>query len=227
MEQLPNYVNVVFILTALLTALLLYKATNYSKPVIIITTIWLALQAVLSVSGFYKVTTGLPPRFALAIMPPVILIVIIFLTKKGRDATDRFDIKMLTLLHVVRIPVELTLYWLFLHKAVPQIMTFEGRNFDIICGLTAPAIYYFAYVKNTLGKTVLIAWNITCLLLLANIVVTAVLSAPLRFQQFGFDQPNIALFYFPFVWLPAFVVPTVLFAHLVSLKQLIKSGANA
>jgi heme A synthase len=222
MEQLPIYVSIVFILTALLTAVLLYKATNYSKPIIIITVLWLVFQAVLGLSGFYTVTTGLPPRFSLVIMPPVIFIAVIFLTKKGRGSIDDFDIKTLTILHVVRIPVELTLYWLFLHKAVPEIMTFEGRNFDIFCGLTAPVIYYFAYVKNAIGKKMLMAWNVICLLLLANIVVTAVLSAPLRFQQFGFEQPNIALFYFPFVWLPGFVVPAVLFAHLVNLRRLMK-----
>jgi hypothetical protein len=226
MEQLPNYISIVFVFTALLTAVLLYKATNYSKGVITITAIWLALQAVLGLSGFYTVTTGLPPRFALVILPPVIFIAVIFLTKKGKDAIDSFDVKMLTLLHIVRIPVELTLYWLFLHKAVPQIMTFEGRNFDVFCGLTVPVIYYFAYIKNVFGKTVLMLWNIACLLLLTNIVITAVLSTPLRFQQFGFEQPNIALFYFPLVWLPAFVVPTVLFAHLVSIRRLMKNSAS-
>ncbi|MEP6611127.1 MAG: hypothetical protein ABJA76_04565 [Mucilaginibacter sp.] len=222
METLPIYISVVFVLTTLLALLLLYKAGGNSKSLIIVVLLWLALQAVAGLAGFYTVTNDTPPRFALLVMPPVVFIVNRFITKKGRVVIDGFDVKMLTLLHIVRIPVELTLYWLFLHKAVPQIMTFEGRNFDILCGLTAPVIYYFGYVKNVLGRKVILGWNIICLLLLTNIVVTAVLSAPFPSQKFAFDQPNIAMLYFPFVWLPCFVVPAVLFAHLVAMRRLVK-----
>ena len=42
------------------------------------------------------------------------------------------------------------------------------------------------------------------------------------FQQFGFDQPNIAMLYSPFVWLPCFIVPTVLFSHLVCIRKYLK-----
>jgi|ERR1700761_3619707 len=221
MENLPGYIALTFIATTLLTLILLYKATHYSKPIIIITLTWLILQAVISLTGFYTVTNVLPPRFGLLLIPPVVFIVVSFFTIKGKAAIEGFDVKQLTLLHLVRIPIEIGLYWLFLHKTVPQLMTFEGRNFDIICGLTAPVIYYFGYIKNSLNKAVLIGWNIACLLLLANIVVLAVLSAPFPFQKFAFDQPNLAILYFPFIWLPGFIVPAVLFAHLVSLRRLI------
>lgn len=109
----------------------------------------------------------------------------------------------------------------FLHKSIPQLMTFEGRNFDIIAGLTAPVIYYFGYIKKVFPKSVLLTWNIICLVLLLNIVVNAVLSAPTPIQQFAFDQPNTGVLYFPFVWLPGFIVPVVLLAHIVSIRSLI------
>jgi len=225
MEHLPLYIPATFVLTTLITLMFLYKASNFSRSVIVTMLIWLVIQAVLSLKDFYLITTGVPPRFALSLMPPVLLILILFITKKGRDFLEGFNAKILTLLHIVRIPVELTLYWLFLHKAVPEIMTFEGRNFDIICGLTAPLVYYFGYIKKVLSRSVLLTWNIICLLLLINIVATAILSAPFAFQKFGFEQPNIALLYFPFVWLPSFVVPCVLLAHLINIRQL--SNKNA
>ena len=221
MEHLPNYISIGFIVTTLITLLLLYKAAYYSKPVIALTLLWLALQAALGLAGFYTITTGVPPRFALLLTPPVIFIIVLFLLKNGRRAMDGFDVKTLTLLHIVRIPVELTLYGLYLHKVVPEVMTFEGRNFDILCGLTAPFVYYFGYIKQILSKKIVLAWNLICLLLLANIVVTAVLAAPFSFQRLAFDQPNIALLYFPFVWLPSFIVPAVLFAHLSSIRKLL------
>jgi hypothetical protein len=221
MEHLPNYIGIGFIVTTLITLLLLYKAAHYSKPVIALTLLWLALQAALGLAGFYTVTTGAPPRFALLLMPPVIFIIILFSLKNGRRVMDGFDVKTLTLLHIVRIPVELTLYGLYLHKVVPEVMTFEGRNFDILCGITAPFVYYFGYIKQILSKKIVLAWNVICLLLLANIVVIAVSAVPFSFQRLAFDQPNIALLYFPFVWLPSFIVPAVLFAHLSAIRKLL------
>ena len=148
MEHLPLYIPVIFVFTTLLTLALLYKASNYSKPLIITLLLWLALQAAVGLSGFYIISTGMPPRFALLLVPPVLLILILIFTKRGLAFINGFDAKTLTLVHMVRIPVEITLYWLFLHKAVPQVMTFEGRNFDILCGLTAPLVYYWGYLNH-------------------------------------------------------------------------------
>ena len=221
-NNLPIIINIIFGLTTLLTVYLFYKATNHSKTTLAIILVWLLLQAILGWKGFYTVTDTFPPRFALLAVPAVLFIASLFLSVKGRTYLDSLDTKTLTLLHIVRIPVELTLYWLFLNKAVPQLMTFEGRNFDILAGITAPVVFYFGYVKNTFNKTVLICWNLVCLGLLFNIVINAVLSAPTSFQQFAFDQPNIAILYFPFVWLPCCVVPLVLLAHLVSIRKLLQ-----
>jgi hypothetical protein len=102
-------------------------------------------------------------------------------------------------------------------------MTFEGRNFDIFSGLTAPVIYYSGFIKKRLGKNVILLWNFICLGLLINIVVNAILSAPFPFQMFAFDQPNIAILYFPFVWLPGCVVPLVLLSHLATIRQLLNA----
>ncbi len=101
-------------------------------------------------------------------------------------------------------------------------MTFEGRNFDILAGITAPIIAYLAFTQKKISRNGLLIWNFICLALLANIVVNAFLSVPSPVQQFAFDQPNIAILYVPFSWLPTFVVPVVLFAHLASIQQLLK-----
>jgi hypothetical protein len=134
------------------------------------------------------------------------------------------DLKWLMLVHVLRIPVEFVLFWLFMHKAIPRIMTFEGRNLDLLAGITAPLLYYFGFVKNQLSFRVILAWNFISLALLLNIVVIAVLTMPFSIQQFGFEQPDIALFYFPFVWLPGYLVPMVIFAHLFTIRQLLNRG---
>lgn len=224
-SNLPVFVNVLFIITTSLTIILFCKATKNPKSSLVILLSWMVFQGALGLSGFYKTTDTFPPRFALLALPAMLFIIILFVTARGRVYLDSLDTKALTLLHIVRIPVELCLYWLFLQKVIPQLMTFEGRNFDIIAGLTAPLVFYFGYAKKRLNKKILLLWNFICLCLLLNIVINAVLSAPSSFQQFAFEQPNIAILYFPFVWLPCCVVPLVLLAHLVCIRKLIYQRA--
>jgi hypothetical protein len=72
-----------------------------------------------------------------------------------------------------------------------------------------------------MSRKALLVWNLICLGLLINIVTIAVITAPFPFQQLAFDQPNIAVLYFPFIWLPACIVPLVLLSHLVCIKVLL------
>ena len=218
--DLPFYINFVFIATLLLTLALFLRATKYSKVVVLISFIWILVQGGLAYSGFYSDIAENPIKFGWGVPPTLLLILAVFVSKKGKLWINTMDIKTLTLLHTVRIPVELVLYWLFLYKAIPELMTFEGRNFDILAGITAPFVYYFGFIKNKIGKKGILIWNIISLLLLLNIVINAVLSAPLPFQQFAFEQPNIAIFHFPFIWLPTFIVPVVLFSHLATISRL-------
>lgn len=226
MENLPLYLSVMMMLITVLTVFIFYTAANRSKTVLFILAAWMVIQTVISVPGFYTVTTTLPPRFALTIVPPFVFIVFLFVTRKGQEFITSLNIKSLTLLHTVRIPVEIVLLGLFINKTIPGIMTFEGRNFDILSGLSAPVIYYFMFVRRKLPATLFLLWNIVCIGLLVNIVVIAILSAPFPFQQLAFEQPNIAVLYFPFVWLPAVIVPLVLLSHLVSIYQVIKNTTS-
>ncbi len=222
METLPSGLTLLFILTIIITIAFFYKASNQSKVFLIFISGWIVVQSIISLSGFYTVTDNLPPRFALVPIPLFICILLLFFTRKGQYFLDHLNLKTLTLLHIVRIPVEICLFWLFTYKTIPQLMTFEGRNFDIISGISAPIIYYFGFVKPSISKTVLLYWNFICLGLLLNIVINAALSAPFPLQQFGFDQPNIAVLYFPYVFLPGCIVPLVLISHLASIRQLLK-----
>ncbi len=221
MEHLPLFIGILFGLTTYLCVALFYKASHYSTLLLCIILIWLLVQTVLSTHGFYKLTQQVPPRFVLLLVPPLLVTGCLFLFPKGRLFIDSLNIRTLTILHVIRIPVEVCLYLLCMHRVIPQLMTFGGRNFDILSGISAPLVYYFGFIKKRMSKKALLAWNIICLGLVLHIVVNVVLSAPLPFQQFGFEQPNLALLYFPFVWLPCCVVPVVIFSHLASIRQLL------
>lgn len=227
MDQVSFLLQLSFILITLLSVFLLYRADHrLSKTFLIITSVWMVIQTAIGLTDFYTDTSGIPPRFALLIIPPTLLLLFTFVLERGREFLDNLNLKSITLLHIIRFPVEIVLYYLFLAGTIPEEMTFAGRNFDIIMGLTAPLLYYFAFNKKYTHQ-ILLVWNILGVILLVNIVVVAILSTTTPLQQFGFDQPNIAIAHFPFNFLPSIVVPIVFLAHFAAirhLRELIKMG---
>jgi hypothetical protein len=225
MENLPIFIDILFGLTVLGT-ITWFSFAAKSKTFLIIAIGWTILQSILALSGFYQNTEAMPPRLMLfGIFPTLVFITATFLTKKGISLIDRVDLKTLTYFHSIRIPVEIVLSLLFHYGVMSVYITFEGTNFDLFSGLTAPIVAYLAFRKTT-NKKLLLGWNILCLLLLLNVVITAIFAFPSPFQKLAFDQPNVAVLSFPFNLLPTVIVPTVLFGHLVAIRQLTKRNGK-
>ncbi|WP_298140299.1 hypothetical protein [Flavobacterium sp.] len=235
-QNLPIYISISFIITSIVTLLLFYwviKNSNSenvrkkSRIILLGLTIWLLIQGILSLKNVYSFNiNSMPPKIILfGIAPTILTLLLLFLSKKGRIFIDSLEVAKLTLINTVRIPVEIILYLLFINSVIPKLMTFEGRNFDLLAGISAPIIYY-GLRKSKLNSKVILIWNFVSLGLLLNIVINALFSAPSPFQKFAFDQPNIAILHFPFSFLPTFIVPVVLFGHLISIRKLIKIDLN-
>ena len=62
------------------------------------------------------------------------------------------DDRVSTFLNTVRLPIEIILLELYLNKMIPQLMTFEGRNFDVVLGITAPIVGYLYLKKRILNS---------------------------------------------------------------------------
>lgn len=233
MNDLPIALSVCFGGITLAALWLFYRVLNRSGlagvrskalPVTLGLLAWLFLQGILALNDVYNTQLDrLPPRLVVfGILPAVLVILALFASARGRAFIDALPVQELTLIHVIRVPIELVLYYLAACKAIPELMTFAGRNFDVITGITAPLMAYFGFYKRKWGTGVLLGWNIMGIGLLANVVTYGILSLPTPFQQFAFDQPNWAVLNFPVVWLPTFLVPLVLFCHLASIRQLSK-----
>ncbi|MFY0627289.1 MAG: hypothetical protein JXR07_13395 [Reichenbachiella sp.] len=229
MNELPAYIGLVFIATTIATVGFIYfgiqstekkKENKVALTVLIVICTWLALTGFLAYNGFYRNYEAIPPRLVFVFGPTLLSTFILLLIKKSRAFLLKVPITTLTYLHIVRVPVEMVLWWLALNKALPLMLTFEGINHDILSGVSAPFVAIFLVGINRYHRITAIIWNFVALGLLFNIVGHALLSAPTPFQKFSFEQPMIAVFYLPYIWLPAFIVPAVFFSHLVSLMQL-------
>lgn len=221
MENIPLSATILFTLVVIFTIWQFLRAAHKSPKALTVILLLAIIQSFLGLKGFYQVTNTTPPRFLLLVGPGVLLAILLVATKPGGRFLDSLDTKSLTLLHTARLPVEIVLYLIFIAGLIPESMTFEGRNFDILSGISTPFIYYFVFISKSKGKNLLLIWNIICLVLLANIVTIAVLSAKTPFQQLAFDQPNIGITIFPILLLPSLVVPLVLISHLAAIRQIL------
>ena len=213
MRETALGINLLFLVTVIAAFFALRRATRNATLVTALAATWIALQSAISLSGFYLGTNTLPPRLFLgAMLPPLLAIVLLCATPTGKAFLRALDLKWCVLLQTTRILVELTLFTLFRAGEVPRLLTFEGGNLDILIGLSAPLLWSL-FSSGKIGLRGLLLWNSIALLSVLNAVARALLSAPFRFQRFGFDQPTVAILHFPFVLLPAFVVPAVLLCH--------------
>ena len=230
-ENPPLWLSLFFGGILIITFAVFYTALRKAAPtkagfILLGMILWLTVLLVLAQRQFFLNIDAMPPRFLLTIVPPLLVILGLFLTKPGRAFLDQLPLQTLTFLNTIRIPVELTLYGLFVFQQIPEVMTFEGRNFDILAGITAPLAGYWASKNRPADHRKLLLWNLLALVLLINIVVHAIVSAPIPFQQLAFEQPNVGVLKFPFVGLPGLVVPLVLLGHLVSIRQLTRKIKN-
>ena len=193
-----------------------YYGTGKNRSIQIPLTIWVIVIAISSYLGFWEDTTSFPPRMILLFLSIIGLVVFLFRQIEVTDIQEGW----LTSIHILRIPVELTLLELFLAGQLPEIMTFQGWNYDIVLGITAIPLLVMRWFKVQLSPTLLRYWNIFGIVMLAIIVTIAILSAPTPLQQLAFEQPNRAVTKFPYTFLPAVVVPLVFLSHLLTLKRL-------
>lgn len=220
MKPIPLSVSLLFALTILVAVGVFCRATPRPGRTALVLFGYMALMLALAFGGFYA-NVALMPLPVLGMVGPAALIIGgLFATRAGRRWLDALDPEPLAYLHTVRVLVEFVLFALAHLGTVPHLMTFEGRNFDILTGLTAPLVAWFGFTRLKLSRGVIVVWNLAGLALLVNIAATGLLSAPTPLQRFAFDQPNVALLHPPFVWLPGVVVPLVLLAHLATLRRL-------
>lgn len=226
MQDIPTWLSFSFILCCLFALFCFHTSNGKSLKLTAIVAIWAVVHAGLALQGFYENTTAVPPRFALVIPPAFVLIIWGCLPRNAEWLERSRNTRWSTLLHTVRIGIELVLWKLAALQWVPELMTFEGRNFDILIGISAIPVAYLVW-RQKLGRNTLLVWNVLGLGFVLFILCNGILSSELPFQQFAFEQPNRAVTIFPFVLLPALVVPIVIWSHLSDILILLRAKDGA
>lgn len=229
MRDVPLHIWILFILTVISIVGFIYYAVNFAArkdkndnlPLIILTfvVIWLFSTAVLSFYDFFIHFDQLY-RLILLIAIPLVLFLAPLADRKSRVFLHKMPLTTLTYIHIVRVPLEITFWWLAIDGIITAEMTFEGTNFDILSGISAPFAAIFLVglrSKSRIGASI---WNLAALGLSIYVFHTAISFSPYLLQGSG-QASNYVLFRFPFVWVFGFVFPVIIASHLISLFKII------
>ena len=205
------------------SAIVFRNASNKPNIVwryIILITAWLISLFTLAKNGFFAVTTSFPPRLIISIVIPTIAIILFSFSTIGVRLLNAVPAHSLILMQSFRIVVEILIWYTYVESKLPIQMTWEGKNADILSGLLAlPAGYYLWKYKKDSPKLVL-AYNLTGIALLLNILIVAVLSFPTPVRYFTNEPSNIIISRFPYIVLPGVLVPIAIAMHVFSLRKM-------
>lgn len=196
------------------------RPAAWSGRIALALAIWLGVVAGVASTGFYAETAALPPRVPLTALVASATLVLTVLRSPLRTLFDATPLAWLLALQAFRLPVELFLWGLHRRGLVPEQMTFEGRNFDIVVGLTAPLVAWAAHRRHV-GRGALLVWNLVSFAALANIVFIAITSMPGPLARSWGGVAPLVVTRAPFVWLPAWLVPLAASLHILTFRRLL------
>jgi hypothetical protein len=182
--------------------------------------VWLGVTAALAESGVLSNWAARPPRWPLLPFAALGTFILLGQTRTFRRLLADIPPWQPVALQTFRVGVEFA-FWRFHQEGVAPIqVTFEGRNFDGLVGLTAP-IVATGIAFGWFGPRLTIVWNLFGLAILANAIGTVATSSPGPLHLDWPGEPFTAIASWPIIWIPALLAPIGIFLHVVSIRQAI------
>lgn len=179
--------------------------------------IWAAIVSTAALSGFSSDFSIFPLNAGPFLILPLLTIIILVSSPSTKEILTHISPKVLVTLQVFRVFVELVLWALFVQGVVPEQMTFEGRNLDVLSGIFG-AVVGIWFIQS---RRIVWIYNIAGLLLLINIVTVAILSMPTPWRLFTEGPANTMALGWPGIFLPTFLVPLAYGLHFLSIRRLL------
>jgi hypothetical protein len=186
-------------------------------------TAWLIAVWTLAVQGVFMQAPGsLVPRLPIAIFAPVVLLIIPLLRSRVVGTVlDATPASWLIGLQVYRVLGGIFLVG-WLRGQVPGTFAVPAGIGDITVGLLALPVAVWLASGARGGREAAIAWNILGIADFVSAIGTGAITAPGPLQLVVPEIPNTALLQYPSVMIPAFIVPSSILLHVLSLRQLLR-----
>jgi hypothetical protein len=203
--------------------------TLFVAALFIVGVYWRRATIATCLTIFWIAGTGLAAaRGALHFTPPPTMLILFLVivaggiglatSPLGRQLAVALPLAALVGYQGFRVIVELLMHRAYVEGLMPVQMSYSGRNYDIVTGITALGLGSWL-VAGTLPRWLVLAWNTLGLALLANIVTVALLSAPTPMRVFMNEPANVWITHAPWVWLPAVLVFAALAGHVLVYRR--------
>lgn len=212
----PVYLTILF---SLIVGAVQGELTRRSKQVGSAFFAWLAVTGVLGYTAKLHDFSQRPPRLMVLVGLAFVGVYFASYFSAFSKLTEGPGLAWLIGLQVFRVAVEIFLDLGYRAGFLPAQMTLEGRNFDVVTGLTALPMAWLV-AKNKAPKWLIYAWNTMGLALLLNVMAIAALSMPTPLRHFQNEPANTFVAYFPYVWLPAYLVQVAWMSHLLIFRTM-------
>jgi hypothetical protein len=189
-------------------------------------TLWFAVAWSAAINGVFRTGTSPLPLLPLAIFLPVTIgALLLLLSKRVGQVLDAMPATWLVALQLYRVFGSWALA-AWLHGGLLGVFALPAGMGDVLTGLFAVPAAIAVASGTDQGRKAAIAWNIFGLADFAVAITLGMITSPGRFQLIVPSVPSIGAGAYPDVLTPAFVVPSSILLHALSLRQLIRRRAG-
>ncbi|MCE3224551.1 MAG: hypothetical protein K0S58_2731 [Nitrospira sp.] len=181
---------------------------------------WAGLTAIMAHSGILAAFNSRLPWIPLLVLTQLAFVAWLAWFSSWSGLLAQIPQWVLVGLQSFRIPVELLLAALATRRLLAIEMTYYGRNYDVLAGVTA--VFLSIWLRRQGEKSlrlVVVGWNLMGLSLVTIVLIHGLFSVPYPFQLLPLSVPTFVIATFPVVWLLTVLVPIAYLLHLVSLQR--------
>jgi hypothetical protein len=194
-----------------------YDSRRAGLRVLVGLLVWFVYVGLVSYLGVVRDSATPPPGMVFVFFPVVLFLIIFAIRSFAGSGVSSIPLWIILSLQSFRVIVELFLHQLWVEGLVPRMLTFSGANFDIYLGASAPVVAWLS-MKGKMGLKAALMWNMLGLLVLANVVIRAVLTAPGPLNRLHAEVPNLMIGTFPYTFIPGFFVPLAVALHVLAIR---------
>ncbi len=184
--------------------------------IILFTFAWFLLALV---AGATRLLALIPPPFPQAVLFCLVILLLVLFWKANvfRNWSLNVGIRIFLLIHIIRF---VGIYFLILYGRgeLPYDFAVPGGWGDILVATTSILVMFFSPTSGLIGFVIYFVWNLLGFLDILLVVITA--------GRLAMADPNsmIAITKLPLSLLPTFLVPIIIYSHLIIFIRLWRSN---